>query len=173
MATHFNWWGVNDAELAAPAPPDAVDEPPKAHHVAHPVDVRDKSHYVPYGNDLPTIIPLENKGAREALIQQVVFHGLESKETPKRRQTWGRSPPIPVNFTDKHYDHKLGQFVLNFQRPPVIPAHEYGTLEVALIEPRGVGWTYKGKLTVLYADGKRYTAESVEVDVIAAAPDLE
>ena len=129
----------------------------------------DESVYVPFGNNVATIVELENKGDSAGIIQKVEYTIKARKKTPRRATQYAEAVTVPVNFTGTHY-RGSGRFVLAFQNPQSARPQDFAVLKVAIIEPSWVNNTYVGTLTVFYDGGQRVDVDGVELDVLRRKP---
>jgi hypothetical protein len=127
--------------------------------------------YVPPGPNLPTLISFRNDGRQEAIIKQVILSGWQWKPTPKRQNVVGAGKAIRVAFERRHYVKETGQYNLVLKTPGSAPGGgQWTTLEVALVDPPCVGYTFVGTVTVVFDGLEQKQFKDVQIDVLKEAP---
>jgi hypothetical protein len=134
---------------------------------------RRESRYAPYGNNLPTAVSLPNDRLEQCVIETVRFVLKERFPTPKRQNLYGAAEALPVSFRARHYQRKQKRFALKYQIPPATEGGDAVSLQVAIVEPKWVGNSYVGTLTVEYNGDQQISIEDVEVEVLAKVPSLK
>jgi|GEM_PF-5114036 len=177
IADRFDVFGRKRPNLVAvppvvAIPPQQLQQPaPPEWQPAPQFQEPEPQRYVPYANGMATPVTIKNSGEHEALVRSVKFAVSDRKRTPVRENMAGKGETIVVMFRSQHYSAQRREFTLHFRQPKSAPGNdEYTPLEVSIVEPNWVGWTYTGKLTVFYADRGSIDFENVELDVLPVPP---
>ena len=165
---HFRWVG------AAPPNIDVAKAVPQTHEALKPNNPESKrtdDPITPLGDDLPTIVAIRNRGSEPALVQYVEFEIKgEAFKTPPRPTAARQGPVIPVTFIhdDKH-PKKILRF--NLPKPTEAPGDaEWTTLKLAIVSQMYSGWSYRGAVTVNFANTEPQRVENVELDILKEPP---
>jgi hypothetical protein len=128
--------------------------------------------YIPWGPNLPTLLPFRNNGKREALVQQVILSGGKWVPTPQRRNIAGAGRTIRVTFERRHYIKKDDKYLLKLSKPAAIPGDgQWTVMEISLVDPDRVGKTFVGKATLIFDGVRRLEFRDVQLDVLKQAPE--
>ena len=125
--------------------------------------------YEPMAPEWPTPVDLEIDRGRPCLIRKAVYTYSCRFKTPHRDYLTAAVICLPLNFYNRERPGARN-YPLTFRRPIVAEKGDYVNVEVAVIDPKQVGWSYKGTLKVYYNDNKLAVAENVIVDILAEKP---
>ena len=154
----FDPFGWLDAGLVAlPQPPASVE-------------TDDGTAYIPWGDNRPTFVNVQNSGDNAGLIQAVAFTIVREKPTPDRADLVSAVETVPVRFEDQHFDKSANGFFLPLEVPVQLEGHGNANFDVAIVQPNNVGKTYVGTLTIYYDDNETLSIEGVDLDVMKESP---
>jgi hypothetical protein len=132
-------------------------------------DLSEEQVYDPWGPNLATVVDFKNPGVENCVLRRAEYTWTQRFKTPKRQTKCGAVKMLSLNLYRPIV--RGARIYRRTLRPPLeISGDDYVSIELAVIDKRNVGWSYKGTLTLTFDNNQIVTVENVIVDLLAEAP---
>lgn len=116
----------------------------------------------------PPYVSVQNLGLDGALVQYVEFKPTEAAfATPSRPASADRAAAIPIAFALADRNPATGIYRHVLATPQRTPGKDGWTnLKLSFVAPEHRGYTYRGALTIHFANAPEATVPTMELDIV-------